>query len=410
MTYSGKYWFEELRDWLKEEGFTQSSTCPALFYKSNSESNVIKLLDYVDDMLYFSTSDRLIDEFKSRLAKRFDVEFLGRVHWYLSCRIRQDIDYSITIDQSRYAKAIVKQFLESAGTAEDSRTYDSPLPTDFVATADDKAKTLEDSQALQKQYRIDYGSCVGCYIYLSNTRPDLMYAVAKLSKFSRQPGKKHMKYLLHLLRYTRDHTNYGIKFYADWSVSPLANLLREANVVSERPLLTFSDSSWQDCVDTGRSTGAYYIFYQGGIVDMSSNVPDPVAMSSAEAEYNEAAVATMSTAHLHMMLDELELRAGTDKLHEHPIKILLDNQSAVAMGQSFKDTKHTRHIWRHFHYVRQGEHSGMHKLHWIPNHFQLADIGTKPLGPGDLLPLLKYMVVTILDDNVDSQQPSVQEG
>ena len=45
--------------------------------------------------------------------------------------------------------------------------------------------------------------------------------------------------------------------------------------------MDFSDSSWQDCPDTGRITGAYIIFYQGGPIDHGTHVPGPVAQSSA---------------------------------------------------------------------------------------------------------------------------------
>ena len=51
-------------------------------------------------------------------------------------------------------------------------------------------------------------------------------------------------------------------------------------------MFTFSDSSWDDDHDTSISTGGYLIFYQGGVIDQSSNMPMPIAMSSAEAEYN----------------------------------------------------------------------------------------------------------------------------
>ena len=46
--------------------------------------------------------------------------------------------------------------------------------------------------------------------------------------------------------------------------------------------MAFSDSSWQDCTDTGRSTGAYIILYQGGTIDHSTHVPGPIDKSSAE--------------------------------------------------------------------------------------------------------------------------------
>ena len=52
--------------------------------------------------------------------------------------------------------------------------------------------------------------------------------------------------------------------------------------------MAFSDYSWQDCPDTGRSTGAYIIFYQGGKIDHVTHVTGPVDQSSTESEYNAA--------------------------------------------------------------------------------------------------------------------------
>ena len=46
--------------------------------------------------------------------------------------------------------------------------------------------------------------------------------------------------------------------------------------------MAFYDFSWQDCPDTGISTGAYIIFYQGGPIDHGTHVPVPVAQYSAE--------------------------------------------------------------------------------------------------------------------------------
>jgi hypothetical protein len=137
--------------------------------------------------------------------------------------------------------------------------------------------------------------------------------------------------------------------------------------------LTFSDSSWNDDVDTGRSTGSFLISYMGGIVDHSSNMPDPVALSSAEAEYNEACLACMATSHLAMLLYELE----GEKKPRWKVPLILDSKSAIAMGNSFRDTKHTHHILRRYHYVREGVDAGRFQMFWIKTDEQLADIGTK---------------------------------
>ena len=41
--------------------------------------------------------------------------------------------------------------------------------------------------------------------------------------------------------------------------------------------MIFSDYSWQDFPYTGRSTGAYIIFYQGVTINHGTHVPVPVA-------------------------------------------------------------------------------------------------------------------------------------
>ena len=85
---------------------------------------------------------------------------------------------------------------------------------------------------------------------------DLSFAVHKLAKFSADPGKVHFEGLVHLLRYIRDDKTLGLKCYADLNDAPVTDLLRKDNIKTKNHLMDFSDSSWQDCPDTGRSTGA----------------------------------------------------------------------------------------------------------------------------------------------------------
>jgi hypothetical protein len=51
--------------------------------------------------------------------------------------------------------------------------------------------------------------------------------------------------------------------------------LKIHNLPTDQRLIVMSDSSWNDDVVTGRSTGCFFIFYMGGIIDHSSNMPDP---------------------------------------------------------------------------------------------------------------------------------------
>ena len=86
--------------------------------------------------------------------------------------------------------------------------------------------------------------------------------------------------------------------------APVTDLLRQASIKTKNHFMDFSDSSWQYFPDTGRSTGAYIIFYQGGKIDHGTHVPGPVAQSSAESEYNSAYTTGMALAHIRMLIHE----------------------------------------------------------------------------------------------------------
>ena len=110
---------------------------------------------------------------------------------------------------------------------------------------------------------------------------DLSFSVHKLAKFSANPGKVHFEGLIHLLIYISDNNTLGLKQYADINDAPVTDQLRQANIKTKSHLMDFSDSSWQDCPDTGRSTGANNIFYQGGPIDHGTHVLGNFAQSSA---------------------------------------------------------------------------------------------------------------------------------
>lgn len=179
-------------------------------------------------------------------------------------------------------------------------------------------------------------------------------------------------------------------------------MLQTQQIEQHHPFFGLLDSSWNDGVDLGQSTGCFMITYMGGIVDHSSNLPDPVALSSAKAEYNEGCYAFMAASHLGMLLCEQEgIKESTGK----PTGIYFDSKSAIAMSKSYKDTKHTRHIARHYHYVREGIISNRFEMHWICTEFQIADIGMKQM-PGPRHNLL----VNLIHVNVKDQHGLIQAG
>ena len=145
---------------------------------------------------------------------------------------------------------------------------------------------------------------------------------------------------------------------------------------------------------SGKSTGAYIIFYQGGPIDHGTHVLGSVAQSSAESEYNAACIAVMALAHFRMLVHEL-LNENPDMFPKEAPLIVLDSKSAMCMSKIGQYIKHTRHIARIINFVRNGEKLKMHKIDWCEGGLQLADIGPSNVSEPDLTPRMKYIMVRL---------------
>ena len=143
----------------------------------------------------------------------------------------------------------------------------------------------------------------------------------------------------------------GLKYYADMKDASLSDLLGQANIKTENQLLVFSDSSWQYCTETDRSTGAYIIFYQGGKIDHGTHVPGPVSQSCAEINYNAACTTGMALARFRVLIHE-SLNKDPDIVPEEAYLIILDSKYDVCMTNNVRGNKHTRHISRRVHFLR----------------------------------------------------------
>ena len=75
--------------------------------------------------------------------------------------------------------------------------------------------------------------------------------------------------------------------------------------------------------------------------------------------------------------------------------IVLDSKSVMCMAKNSKDTKHTIHIARRMHFVRNGEKCKMHKIDCCEGGMQLADICTKNVSESDLTSRMKYIMVRL---------------
>lgn len=108
---------------------------------------------------------------------------------------------------------------------------------------------------------------------------------------------------------------------------------------------------------------------------MNSFVPEPIALSSAEAESNALCVAAANAARTRMIVMEL-MTGDPDRIYTIPF--LVDNTTAEIMTRNDKDTKRTRHIARRMLFSRYERQRGHISVHYVDGReHQLADLGTK---------------------------------
>ena len=96
MSLSGKYWYQELQEWLLENGFKQSKVIACFFWKKFADGSTIYLLNYVDDCLYYGIREANLRSFEKEISARFDLTLMGQAHWYLSMRIQQAENFDFT--------------------------------------------------------------------------------------------------------------------------------------------------------------------------------------------------------------------------------------------------------------------------------------------------------------------------
>ena len=357
---SPREWYETLAEFLLSLGFVRSQYDSCLFL-FKSDRGIVFVAVYVDDIQVVGHRP-LVDWIKGRLHDRFKTTDLGHCTYYLGMRMERDRARGlIKISQPGHIENILRTHQMTA-----AKSHASPMepnanntlvaaPEGFVAEPDDVTA---------------FKSGLGLLMYLMvRTRPDIAFAVCKLSTFSNNPSDVHWKALKRVFRYLAGTRSRGIVYGG-------ANNL---------DLCGYTDADWAGDQDSARSTSGYVFTLNGGAISWKSTKQKSIAKSTCEAEYMAQSDTAQEAVWVRFMLSELgELLNG-------PTPIFGDNQGAMALAKNPIDHKRTRHINVSYHFVRELITNGILTLTYISTNEMMADGLTKALTPAKFAEFLRML-------------------
>ncbi|GKB90195.1 retrovirus-related pol polyprotein from transposon TNT 1-94 [Tanacetum coccineum] len=238
-----------------------------------------------------------------------------------STRVISQSPRGIFLNQSKYALESIKKYgMESC----------DPVDTPMV----EKSKLDEDTQGKAVD-PTHYRGMVSTLMYLTSSRPDLVYVVYMCARYQARPTEKHLHAVKRTFRYLRGTVNRGLWYSKDSAIA----------------LTAFAYVDHAGCQDTRYSTSRSMQLLGDKLVNWSSKWQKSAAISSTEAEY-------------------IALSGCCAQC---------DNKSAITLCCNNVQHSRSKHIDIRFHFIKDQVENGVVELYFVRTKYQLADIFTKAL-------------------------------
>ncbi|GKD13427.1 zinc finger, CCHC-type containing protein [Tanacetum coccineum] len=183
-----KQWHQKFDEVVLSSGFLLNQSDKCVYSKFDSSGKGVIICLYVDDMLIFGTDQNQVDKTKKFLSSKFSMKDMGEADVILGIKIKRE-NKGIVITQSHYIEKILKKF---------NREDCSPVSTPMDPVEKLKPHTGKPVDQLE------YSRAIGCLMYaMTSTRPDIAYAVGRLSRFTSNPSRQHWKAITRVFKYLR---------------------------------------------------------------------------------------------------------------------------------------------------------------------------------------------------------------
>ncbi|GKD33503.1 putative ribonuclease H-like domain-containing protein, partial [Tanacetum coccineum] len=180
--------------------FQRGQIDKTLFIK-RVKSDILLVQVYVDDIIFGSTKKKLCIEFETLMHKKFQMSSVGELTFFLGLQVTQKDD-GIFISQGKHVDEILKKFGFST-----VKTASTPMET--------SKPLLKDTEAGDVDVYL-YRSVIGSLMYLTASRPDIMFDVCAYSRFQVTPKVSHLHAVKRIFRYLKGQPKLGLCRLISW--------------------------------------------------------------------------------------------------------------------------------------------------------------------------------------------------
>ncbi|GJV33570.1 putative ribonuclease H-like domain-containing protein [Tanacetum coccineum] len=361
-------WYDTLANYLLCNGFQRGKIDQTLFIK-RQKGHILLVQIYVDDIIFGSTKKELCDEFEKLMKDKFQMSSMGELTFFLGLQVQQK-KKGIFISQDKYVHEILRKYnytdVKSAST-----------PTDL------EKPLVQDGDAADVDEHL-YRSMIGSLMYLTASRPDIMFAVCACARFQVSPKTSHLLAVKRIFRYLKGKPSLGLWYSKD---SPLE-------------LVAYTDSDYAGATQDRKSTTGGCQFLGNRLISWQCKKQTVVATSTTEAEY----VAAASCCGQVLWIQNQLLDYGYNFMNT---VIYIDNNSTICIIENHVQHSKTKHIEIRHHFIRDCNAKKLIQMAKIDTEHNVADLLTKGFDAGRF----QYLVSkATTDDNGEVQITATIDG
>nr|GEX71974.1 copia protein [Tanacetum cinerariifolium] len=323
------------------------------FFIKRFKDDILLVQVYVDDIIFVSTRKEMCTEFEKMMHKKFQMSSMGELTFFLGLQVTQKDD-GIFISQDKYVDEILKKFGFST-----MKTASTPIETPKPLLKDAKAKDVD-----VYFYRL----MIGSLMYLTASKPDIMFVVCTCARFQVTPKVSH----LHVVK----------RFYIYLKGQPKLRLWYPKD--SPFDLEAYTDSDYADASLDMKSTIGGYQFIRSRLISWQCEKQTIVANYTTEAEY----VAAASCCGQVLWVQNQMLDYGYNFMNT---KIFIDNESTICIVKNLVFHSMTKHIEIQHHFIRDSNEKKLIQMIKIHTDQNNADLLTKAFNVGRF----QYLVASI---------------